>query len=179
MRKLLLTCVSVVSLLMMSMTTAFAATVASEPTQGIKIGVINIQDLLQKSPQMKTITADLKKQFGDRESKIMTAQNNFKKEADDYKRNSAVMADKDRKAAEQKLIVDQQNLQQMQMAFQQDFVAAQNKEINALLARVKSVVDKIAADGKYSLILTNSSVAYVDSQFDITNQVLQELAKTK
>jgi outer membrane protein len=163
MKKLLLALVAGLALSLSAITPAMADT---------KIGVINLQDLLPKLPEMKQASDNLKNTFSDREKQIIAAQNDFKKSAADYQKNSAVMSQSDRQAAEQKLAQSEQNLQQMQASFQHDYMDAQSKAINKLMTDLKAVVQKVAIKDKYSVVLISASVAYSDPSLDITNEVL-------
>jgi outer membrane protein len=169
MKKVLLAITAALALMVSSITPAMAA--------DTKIGVINLQQLLQQLPQMKQISADMKKQFGDREKKIVDAEDQLKKDADSYKRNGAVMSAKDKQATEDKLMKQQQELQQMQISFQRDFQTAQNKAIDDLLSKIKVVVEKIAVQNQLNLVLINASVAYADKSLDITDPVLKQMGK--
>jgi len=141
----------------------------------LKVGVLNMQDLLQKIPQMKAIGDELKKQFGDKQKQLMDAQENFKKEAERFRKDSAVMPDKDKQAAEDKLFKQQQDIQNMQMELQRDYMAAQNKKVDALMETIKNIVEKVAAQNKLDLVLINASVAYAKKDMDVTGQVLKEM----
>jgi len=167
MKKILFGMVTSLVLLFLLVTPAMADT---------KIAVINLQQLLQQLPQMKQASNNLKNQFDEREKKIVAAENDFKKGADDYKRNGAVMSVKDRQSAEGKLMKQRQDLQSMQGQFQQDFQTAQNKAIDDILSKMKIVVEKIATDNKFNLVLVNASVAYADKDLDITDQVLKKMS---
>jgi outer membrane protein len=162
MKKLILGLVAVLSLSIAAITPAMADT---------RIGVINLQNLLPKIPEMKQASDNLKKAFGDREKEIIAAQTSFKKDAEDYQRNSAVMAPKDKQAAEQKLAQTQQSLQQTQQSFQRDYVDAQNKAINQVMTDLKAVVQKVALKDKFNLVLISAGVAYSDPGLDITDEV--------
>lgn len=142
-----------------------------------KVGVINLQELLAKLPEMKQISDNLKKQFSDRETKLEQTQNNFKKDAEDFRRNNAVMSNADKQTAEQKLGQEQQDLQQLQASFQKDFMAAQNQAVNTLLTKIKGVVESVATKGNYSLILVSGSVAYSSKNMDVTQEILDQLQK--
>jgi len=163
---------TILSILVLLSLTFFVATPAWADN---KIGVINMQDLLQKLPQMKKIGDDLKTQFGGKQKQLVDAQENFKKEADKFRRDSAVMSDKDKQAAEDKLFKQQQDLQTMQMDLQRDYMAAQNKQVDTLMTTIKNVVEKVAAQGKFDLVLINASVAYARKDMDITAPVLKEM----
>lgn len=170
MKKMLMSLVAAFAMLGMFAMPAYADT---------KIGVINLQELLGKLPEMKQISDDLKKQFGDRETKLEKAQDTFKKDAEDYRRNSAVMSASDKQKAEQKLAQEQQDLQQLQASFQKDFMAAQNQSVNTLLNKIKGVVESVATKDKFNLILINASVAYSDKGMDVTDEVLSQLQAKK
>ena len=169
MKKILLSIIAIFALICCSMTSAFA--------DNLKIGVIDLQQLLGNLPQMKQISDSMKTQFGDREKQITTIQAAFKQGADNFRKNSSVMSDKDKQTQGQKLMQQEQSLQQMQASFQQDYMAAQNKQVNVLLEQIKAVVNKIATRDKYNLILVNSSVAYSDPNLDVTQAVLTEMKK--
>ncbi len=155
------------------------AALTSACANDLKIGLLNMQNLLQQLPEMKQASDDLKKQFGDREAKIQASQASFKKDAEDFKRNVAVMSAKDKQATEDKLIKNEQDLQQSQASFQRDYMAAQNKAITAILEKVKVAVNQVAQKDKLNLILVNSSVAYADKSFDVTQEVQQAMVSSK
>ncbi|MFT3742583.1 MAG: OmpH family outer membrane protein [Gammaproteobacteria bacterium] len=171
MKKLL---VILMAILTFSIMTPVMADTASANT---KIGIINLQDLLAKLPEMKQISDNLKKQFGDRETKLEQAQNQFKQDAENFRRNNAVMSAADKQTAEQKLAQQQQDLQQQQASFQKDFMSAQNQSVNTLLNKIKGVVESVATKGNYNLILVSSSVAYSSKDMDVTQDVLNQLQK--
>jgi outer membrane protein len=167
MKKILLLIVAALSFSLLVATPAFAAEA--------KTGVINMQDLLQKLPQMKKIGEELKSQFGDKQKQLVSAQETFKKDAEKFRRDSAVMSDKDKQAAEDKLYKQQQDLQNMQSELQRDYMAAQNKQLDELMNTIKGVVEKVAAKNNFDLILVNSSVLYANKSMDLTEQVAKEM----
>lgn len=142
-----------------------------------KIGVVNMQVLLQEIPQMKKIGDNLKKQFGDRQKRLIDAQNVFKDDAEKFRRDSTVMTDKDKQAAEDKLLKQQQELQKTQSELQKDYMSAQNKEVDVLMSQIKAVVDKISVANKFDLILASAGVAYSKEELDVTNQVLKKMTE--
>jgi outer membrane protein len=167
MKKIIISLIAIFSLSLCALTPAWAA--------DAKIGVINMQDLLQKLPQMKRIGDDLKKQFGDKQKQLFATQDAFKKDAEKFRRDSAVMSDKDKQATEDKLYKQQQDLQQMQSEMQHDYMTAQNKQVDALMANIKAIVEKIATQNNFDLVFVNASVAYSKKDMDITAQVLKDM----
>ncbi len=173
MKKILLSLFAVCVLTCFSSTAALA--------DNLKIGVIDLQQLLQNLPQMTQMTNNMKAKFGDREKQLSTAQASFKQGVENFQKNMAVMSNKDKQAGELKLRQQGQALQQMQGDFQkdyQDYMTDQNKQVNVLLEKIKAVVNTIATRDKYNLILVNSGVAYSDPAMDVTQVVLAEMKKS-
>ena len=46
-----------------------------------------------------------------------------------------------------------------------------------ILKQIESIVNKIAKDQKFDLIITKVSTVYVNTQFEITDVVIAEMAK--
>jgi len=141
-----------------------------------KIGVVNVQEILQKAPQIAKIRTDLQKKFGTQEKKLEGMQKNLQANAEKLHKDSSVMSAKDRKALEDKVVKEQENLQKGQLAFQQEFMKAQNKQLGDFLAKVRNVVENVAKKDGYSIVLTKASVAFAGDQLDITSEVLKELS---
>lgn len=170
MKKLLITVVALFSLTMLSATPAWAA--------DTKMGIINMQELLQKLPQMKEIGDSLKKQFADRTKQFTDAQAAFKKDAEDFNKNGAVMSATDKQTAEQKLMKQQQDLQQMQSSLMRDSQEAQNKAVDGLLKQIKEVVGKVATKDGLDVVFIDAAAAYTSSNvMNITDAVFQQMPK--
>ena len=142
-----------------------------------KIGILNLQQVIQQSPQLTTVKAELQKQFGPAQKTVTDAQKILQDDMANYRKNSAVMSATDKQTLQDKITKEQQDLQATQMKFQQEYVAARDKAFTGLLAQIKSVVETVAKQKKFDLVLTNDAVAYASSDMDITNDVLAALKK--
>lgn len=142
-----------------------------------KIGVVDLRDLIQKSPQMAAINTNLQKQFKPRETKIVEAQKALQAKVDKLNRDGSVMSETERAQVQGKIIADKATLKAMISAFQQELNTAQNKDMQKLLGQINEIVAKIGREGKYSAIMVRDATAYFDKALDITPQVLQSLGK--
>lgn len=163
MRKILLATCAAVALSLVAITAS---------ADNLKIGVIDLQLILQKSPQIATINAQLNKQFKPRQDKIQAAQKALQDESDNLNRNSATMSVTDRNQLQDKIISDKANLEGMAVAFRRDLAAAQNQDMQGFMNQLSTVVNSIAKANKYDLVLQRAGVPYVNSSLDITSQVL-------
>ncbi|MBA2653864.1 MAG: OmpH family outer membrane protein [Gammaproteobacteria bacterium] len=150
-----------------------AVTNASAPAS--KVGVLDMRQVMEKSVQIAQIREKLQKDFKPKQDKLLSAQNTLKSDSERLRRDNAIMNNNDRKQLEQKLITGQQELQRMQANFQQELMAAQNKELKGFLDNVKNIVEKTAKNENLSLVITKDTVAFVNPDLDITNKVIQQL----
>lgn len=150
---------------------------AAPTATSLKIGVIDVRTAIQKSPQLSTINSDLTKVFKPREVKIVDAQATLKADEDKLQKRGPTMNDSDRSALRDKIITERANLQAMITAFQQDLDSAQNNAMQKLLSQIAMIVNDIAKQEKYDLILQGDNVPYVVDRLNITTEVLQQLSK--
>lgn len=154
------------------------AVLAAEPvTTGLKIGVVEVKQVLQKIPQMTAVNQELEKQFKPRQQKLDEAQNALKADLEKMNRDGAVMNESDKAQLQDKIINERANVQALASTFQQDLNNAQSRAMQKLLTDVAKVVNKIAQDQKYDLILQGESVPYSNKRLNITDQVIADLSK--
>jgi outer membrane protein len=141
----------------------------------LKVGVLDVQKVMQKSPRVSAMQAKLKKQFAPQEKKITAAQKQLKADFDKYNKDQAVMKDADKKALQKKILAEQSKLRNLQTQFQQQLIAAQRKSMQSILKDIEDAVEKVAKDQKLDLVLTKASVAYNNPDLDVTDQVIKKL----
>jgi outer membrane protein len=165
MKKLLINIVVVTTALFATMTYA----------NNLKIGVVDVQKVLAASPQAQSADASFKKEFAPREEKIKAAAAALQKSADDFQRNASVMSDKQKQDAEDKLNNERDKIQQDQAQFSQDVQTAQSKMMQAIFAKIKVAIAKVAKKGNYDMILQATAATYFKNKYDVTDQVISAL----
>ncbi|HBS52315.1 MAG TPA: hypothetical protein DEA62_05000 [Coxiellaceae bacterium] len=168
MRKILLAASTMIFLM-------FGSSVFAE----MKIGVINYEKVVVESPQLAAAKADFKKKFEPREKEINEAQKKFQDEIAAFSKDSPTMKEDAKKAAQQKIMEQQKKLQEMQAKFQKDATTAQNDTMNNILKKVEDVINKIAADQKFDLVIAKTSVPYSKKELDITDEVIKQVKNKK
>jgi len=165
---------------------SFAETAVQTPTdtgssattnKALKIGVVDVRMIVQKSARLQTINSELVKKFKPREQEIVKAQAKFKATQDQYSKDAPNLSEADRNKREREIINNRVNLQAMITTFQQDLDNEQNGAMQKLLAEIASIVDELAQTEHYDLILQGDSVPYVTAELNITNTVLSKLNK--
>ncbi len=145
--------------------------------QDLKIGMVDMQQIMQKSTQIKSANTDLEKQFKPRQDKLNAQQKDFQAAVEKFNREQAKMAPQDRTQAQNKLIADRDNLQKTAVSFQQDLANAKNSAMQKFSTRFSEVLNKLATSGSYDFILQKQTTPYVNEKYNVTNQVLDLLDK--
>lgn len=152
-------------------TTAFAAET--------KIGVIDWQQLLSKSPQAEEAGKRLEKEFQGRKDKLLSKQKEFQSKQEKLQRDRDVMSAQDRNKAEKELAKLQQDFRKLEEEFRSDYTARQREEMDDFVKVVREVVEKVAADEKYDVVLPQETTLYMADRIDVTDKVLQKMTQAK
>jgi outer membrane protein len=85
------------------------------------------------------------------------------------------MAENDRRAKERDLANMSRDLQRMQREFREDLNLRRNEELTAVQERANKVIQQIAIDEKFDLIIQDP-VIYASPRIDVTERVIKALA---
>ena len=156
---------------------AFAALAAPAAAQGLKIAVINTEQILTESQAGKKALADLKKMQEAKEGELKTRQQEIK--------------DLQTKASEGRLSLAEDKMRELEKQLEDRVIAARrlqddatrelNKRRDEILAqidaRVMPVINQLGKEGGDTMIFRKfeSGLIFVDEAVDITPQVIQRL----
>ena len=140
----------------------------------IKIGVVSVERILTEAPQVEAVNTTMLEQFGPKRDALQALEKEITKMQENYKRNELVMTEDKLKELKKEIIGKIQKLKQTEAMLTQEVSTVRNQELAVLQQQVKSVIDDIAKEGKYNLILSEG-VAYADDKHDITVQVLDKM----
>lgn len=149
--------------------------VANSAFAELKVGVIDLNKVLAGSPQVADAKAQLKKQFDARGQEISNLQTTLKADVEDFNKNGPTMKADASKAAQQKIMEKQKKLQELETSFQADVSKAQNTAMEGIIKHVEELINKVATDGKYDLVITKMSAAYYNPKLDVTDAVVKLL----
>jgi Skp family chaperone for outer membrane proteins len=141
----------------------------------LKIGIIDMSQILQKAPLMVTLNDSLVKKFKARQDELSTSNKALQDEANQLQYNGNTMTDADRAKLQNKILADKANVQILDASFQRDLSIAKDEAMQTFMAKFTQVINKVAKDGKYDLIEQRTNLAYVNSDLDITNDLLKQL----
>ncbi|RMX17687.1 OmpH family outer membrane protein [Legionella jordanis] len=140
-----------------------------------KIGVVDLQKIMQTSSQMKAIQEKLEKDFKPRRDKLVAMEESLKKDMEKFKRDSTVMSQTQKKDMEKKIVTAQRTFEREGQQYQQELSTAHNEAMEELYSKIRKAINKVAETDKYDLILQKDATPFSVSQLDITDSVLKEI----
>ncbi|MBA3535943.1 MAG: OmpH family outer membrane protein [Tatlockia sp.] len=143
---------------------------------GAKIGVVDLQKIMQTSSQMKTIQQKLENDFKPRRDKLLAMEEGLKQDMEKFKRDSTVLSDSQKKELEKKIVGIQQNFEREGQQYQQELSTAHNEAMEELYGKIRKAIAKVAATDKYDIVLQKDAAPFSSEKLDITDSVLKQIA---
>jgi outer membrane protein len=162
-----------------SFTMANVAVAANDSALNLKVGVIDLQQIVQKSPQMVKINAELEKQFKPRSTALLSMRKNLQAEIEKLNRDGSVMSNADRSALQTKINNDTTAFQKQAGEFQRDLSTAENDARQKFAQQVTTAINSVATAQQYDMIIQKSAVPYTNAKLDVTTQVLNIMTGQK
>ncbi len=148
---------------------AFALPAAA---QELRIGVVNVPVLMDRSPQTKAAMDALQEEFAPRQREFVAKQKELEDLTAKIQKDVAVMGETERRNAEKNLRDLQRDVARIQQEFREDLELRQNEELGILQrSLLKEVQDYAQAEG-YDLIV-GDGVLFASSAVNITEEVLR------
>ena len=140
--------------------------------QELKVGVVNIQALMESAPQTKSAMDALQEEFAPRQREFAAKQKEFEDLQVKAQKDYAVMGETERSNAEKELRDLQREVTRLQTEFREDLNLRQNEELGKLQrSLLKEVQDYAQAEG-YDLVV-GDGVLFASPTVNITDSVLQ------
>ncbi|MFY7697812.1 MAG: OmpH family outer membrane protein [Legionella sp.] len=152
--------------------TTFSANIFAD---GTKIGVVDLQKIMQTSTQMKSIQEKLEKAFKPRRDKLVAMEDGLKKDMEKFKRDSAVLSQTQRKELEKKIVATQQQFEREGQQYQQELSTAHNEAMEEFYNKIRAAIAKVAETDKYDIVLQKDAAPYSSQALDVTVKVLDEI----
>lgn len=140
--------------------------------QELRVGVVNIQALMEQAPQTKAAMDALQEEFAPRQREFVAKQKEFEDLQTKAQKDFAVMGETERNNAEKELRDLQREVTRLQNEFREDLNLRQNEELGKLQRSLLKDIQDYAEQEGYDLIV-GDGVLYASSSVNITSSVLQ------
>ena len=165
----------VASLALAMMASGYSAQAAAET----KIAVVNVARILHEIPQSKAIESQLKAEFSGRISEMQRLESEGQSLAAKLKKDESFMSADERTKSQRRLAELQADFNLKGQALQEDQRRRFGEEQKKVFDKVQTAIDAIAKSQGYDLVLNGQAVVFGDGKLDITDQVIQQVSKSK
>jgi outer membrane protein len=146
-----------------------------------KIGYIDLQKAIQDTSAGKKARKELETEFNAKKEELSKKEANIKKMQEDLEKKKSVLTDEVRQAKAAEL---QSEMMKFQQFYQQSQINMQKKEqelTKPVLTKMQGVIEKLAKDGGYTVILEKSeqSVLWARKDIDLTAEVVKAYESAK
>jgi outer membrane protein len=140
-----------------------------------KIGVVNLQTVLETSVAGKAAQSEIKGQKDKLEADLKQKGNELQELEKRLQREATVMSKEAREGKERELRIKASDLQALQKKYRTDLQDLERKYMGQLQKDISDLVTEIAKKEGYVLIISTIGVLYSQQGMDITARLIQDL----
>lgn len=144
----------------------------------IKIGFVKVDQILKDAPQAAESNKKLETEFKSRTEKLKKEISDLNEKEKKFKKESLTLSDKEKEKTQKSLQQFRIDVQRTERELREDIDLRRREEITKLQSKVTQVIDSLATNEKYDLILY-TGVAYASDKVDMTQSVLKALGELK
>ena len=140
-----------------------------------KIGFVNTEKLFREAAPAKRAQAKLEREFAARDADLQRLTKQVRDLQQQLDKDGPTMGETERRNKERDLANQTRDVQRMQREIREDINLRRNEELSGVQERANKVIQQIALDEKFDLILQDP-VVYASQRIDITDKVIKALA---
>jgi outer membrane protein len=148
---------------------------AAMAADGAKIGVVNLQKMLETSISGKAAQNALKTERDKLEADLKQKGNEIQEMEKRMQREAAVMSREAREDKEREHRIKVSDINALKKKYQGDLQDLERKLMSELQTQISALVDDIGKKEGYTLIISNIGVLYNQASTDLTDRLIQDL----
>lgn len=144
------------------------------PSDSVRIGFVNIRQLIANAPQIEQIQKKLAAEFEEKNQAIIALRSEITTLSETYDEKT----DKEQQLALQKDIDNKQlELSKLQQFLQDEYNLRRNEALGKVQSLIVKMVAKVSKEKSLDIVLNNTGVIYVNQRIDITRDVFDYLTE--
>ena len=147
---------------------------AAQQTTTLKIGFVNTERVFREASPAKRAQQKLEKEFAARNAELAKIEKQGRDMQSDLERDNVTMTEAVRRDKERQLADVSRNFQRLQREIREDLNLRRNEELASVQERATRVINQIAEQEKFDLILQEA--VYASGRIDITDKVIKALS---
>lgn len=144
----------------------------------IKVGFVNVPRVLDQAPQARAADQRLEKEFGPRDSEILSMKRELVAMNEKLAKNAAVMSASERQRQDSEIRQLRREIRRLEDEFREDVNLRRSQELGKLQRLVVEVIQELAKAENFDLIISDG-VIYAGEKVDITEKVIGRLKQTQ
>lgn len=161
-------------IILLAFTTILLVVVGTVSAANSKIGVFNLQTVLQNTPQLVSIQEKLRKQFSARNDETIADGRKLLADIAEL-RKMPITQTSARNALQVKIINEDSALRAKRTLLQRDLLVARNKSLVTMMAKIRAKASVVAQKKGFDIVFTNTNIAYSTNRIDITQDLIKAL----
>lgn len=146
---------------------------AQEPAKApVKIGVVNLQRLLNESDYGKFAKGAIEEAFKQKQAVIERKVKDKDKLAKDLEKQAMALSDDERRKRAEELDAVERAIDHMVSDAEKDMQKLDRQKKEEFLKAVDQIIERMGKEDGYAMILPTDAVVYVEDSLDITNTVM-------
>jgi outer membrane protein len=143
-------------------------------TAEVKIGFVNIIQVMEQAPQAESARKALEQEFSGRDAKLTSERDAIVELEKKLQTDAAVMSAEQRDELQSTIARRKLDFNRDREELQEDFNIRRNEELSKLQRVVYDVILQLAKSENYDLMVTER-VLYASQRVDVTEEVLDRL----
>ena len=140
----------------------------------LKIGFVNTERVFREAAPAKRAQQKLEREFAARNQELGKIEKQGRDLQSELERENVTMPEAARREKERQLADISRNFQRIQREIREDLNLRRNEELAAVQERATRVINQIAEQEKFDLIIQEA--VFASSRIDITDKVIKALA---
>ena len=152
----------------------FAACALAAGAAELKLGFVNTERVFREAAPAKRAQQKLEREFAARNAELGKIEKQGRDLQSEVERENVTMPEPTRREKERQLADISRNFQRLQREIREDLNLRRNEELASVQERATRVINQIAEQEKFDLILQEA--VFASGRIDITEKVIKALA---
>lgn len=138
-----------------------------------KMGLVNSQEILSRSPEWKRVQDNLKRKMEEMGRPLERRRQDIGRQLQEFEKQASVMKEEARKRKREELQKKMTDFQRRASEAERTLAQYKQKEEDPILKKLEQAVKEVAEENRLDLVLDtlNPGLLYVNPSFEITEKV--------
>ena len=143
------------------------------------VAFVNMNNILEDSPQAEEAMRELEKEFSPRDSELVSEREELQRLRDQLEREGDLMTANQRADLERDFTARSREFRRAQESFTEDLNVRRNEELAKLQRLINDAIIELARERNVDLIVTERNVLYASDRIDITDDIIAAMQQLR